>query len=313
MITVTGSIAFDHIMDFQGKFSDHIMPDKIHQINLSFLVNTLKKQRGGTAGNIAYNLALLKMPVSIVGVAGIDFLADYAKFLQTAGVDTSNVHIAENNSTSSAFIMTDQADNQISAFYPGAMECADRLSLEKIDTDFVVISPNNPQAMVNLCRQCQEKNTSYMLDPGMQLPALNTADLKDMLNGATILIGNDYEISLLCDKLQVTNDKLLENINILITTLGEKGSIIQTKKETVAVKAGKVSTAVDPTGAGDAYRAGFLAGYMQKLDLRTCGQMGSIAACYAVEKYGTTSHRFSLEEFKNRYKENFGEDLHLSS
>ena len=302
MITVTGSLAFDHIMDFPGKFSDHIMPDKIHRINLSFLVNTLKKQRGGTAGNIAYNLALLQIPVSIAGAAGADF-AEYAKFLQNAGVDVSKIKIIENESTSSAFIMTDLSDNQITAFYPGAMKENAGLILEK--ADLAVISPNDPKAMVNFTRQCQDSNTPYMLDPGMQLPSLDAEDLKNMVNNATILIGNDYEISLLSNKIQVPS------VRIIITTLGEKGSIIQTKDQKLEIKSGKPKETVDPTGAGDAFRAGFLAGYIKDLDLRVCGQMGSVAACYAVEKYGTTSHAFTVEEFQERYKENFGEELKL--
>ena len=321
MITVTGSLAFDHIMDFPGKFADHIMPDKIHQINLSFLVNTLSKQKGGTAGNIAYNMALLKIPVGIVGAAGVDFL-EYAKFLQNSGVDISKIKTIENNLTSSCFIMTDQADNQITAFYPGAMDHTPQLSITD-SPDFAVISPNNPQAMVNFAAQCQKNKIPYMLDPGMQLPALNPADLAHMIKGAEILIGNDYEIALLCNKLQVTSDKLLEKVKILITTLGEKGSAIQTNDlpdspsrsqsppGRWSIKAGKSKQVLDPTGAGDAYRAGFLAGYLKNQDLKICGQMGSIAACYAVEKYGTTNHTFDLSGFKNRYKENFGEELKI--
>lgn len=310
MITVTGSLAFDHIMDYPGKFADHIMPDKIHQINLSFLVNTLSKQRGGTAGNIAYNLALLKTPVSILSVAGVDFL-DYAKFLQKTGVDISQIKTIENNLTSSCFIMTDKSDNQITAFYPGAMDHTHKLSLEKINTNFVVISPNNPQAMVKFAAECQKSHTPYMLDPGMQLPALSPEDLQNMIKGATILIGNDYEIALLSDKLQVTRDKLLDQVKILITTLGEKGSTIQTKDQTLQIAAAKPTVVADPTGAGDAYRGGFLAGFLKGLDLQICGQMGSVASCYTVEKYGTTNHKFEIYEFKERYEENFGEDLKL--
>ncbi|MBU0999969.1 carbohydrate kinase family protein [Patescibacteria group bacterium] len=312
MITVTGSLAFDNIMNYPGRFADHIMPDKIHQINLSFLVTTLKKQRGGTAGNIAYNLALLQNPVSIVGMAGTDF-SKYAKFLQDSGVDISNIQTAKDNLTSSAFIMTDSSDNQIAAFYPGAMKHANLLSLKRIKTDFVVISPNNPQAMIRFCRECQTLKIPYMLDPGMQLPALNANDLKSMLNCAAVLIGNDYEIALLKEKLSLSEKQLLDQVEILITTLGEKGSLIQTKEKNLQVGSGKITQVVDPTGAGDAYRAGFLTGLSKGLDLQICGQMGSIASCYAIEKYGTTSHTFSLEEFKERYKENFGETLELSS
>ena len=318
MITVTGSLAFDHIMDFPGKFADHIMPDKIHQINLSFLVNTLKKQRGGNAGNIAYGLALLNSPVSIVGSAGTDF-PEYALFLQQAGVDTSQIKIILDKSTSSAFIMTDLSDNQITAFYPGAMSENSSLSLNGLDSDFVVISPNDPRAMVKFAQECQDLGLPYMLDPGMQLPVLGTKDLKKMLFGATILIGNDYEISLLKEKTGLTEQQLLDQVKILITTLGSQGSIIQTKEKKIEIAAGRSidprndTNVVDPTGAGDTYRAGFLAGYTRGLDLKVCGQMGSTAACYAIEKYGTSNHRFTIKEFCQRYKDNFGETLYLSS
>ncbi len=310
MITVTGSLAFDHIMDFPGKFSDHIMPDKIHQINLSFLVNTLSKQKGGTAGNIAYNLALLKTPVSVVGMAGHDF-PEYAKFLENTGVDISKIQTAENNLTSSAFIMTDKADNQITAFYPGAMKDATQLSLDGLTTDFVVVSANNPEAMVKFAKQCQELNIKYMLDPGMQLPRLTDEELRSGIKGAEILIGNDYEISLLKEKLMLDDKQLLEQVKILITTLGEKGSTIQTKNQTLQIPAAKLNQVLDPTGAGDAFRAGFLAGFTKGLNLQACGQIGSVAACYAIEKYGTTNHKFTIEEFKERYHQNFGRELNL--
>lgn len=317
MITVTGSLAFDHIMDFPGKFSDHIMPDKIHQINLSFLVNTLQKQRGGNAGNIAFTLALLKTPVSILGMVGSDF-SEYAKFLEKSGVDVSGIKTSQTALTSSAFIMTDHTDNQIAAFYPGAMSENSSLSLSDAKVNFAVISPNDPRAMVKFTKECQEFNIPYMLDPGMQLPVLTAEDLKMMISKASILIANDYEIALLSEKLKVKSEKLVEYVEILITTLGEKGSLIQTKDQKYEIGVAKPDQVLDPTGAGDAYRSGFLAGYMKKLNpdsigvnLKTCGQMGAVASCYAIEKYGTTSHKFSVEEFKNRYFENFGEKLEL--
>ncbi len=308
MITVTGSLAFDHIMDFPGIFGDHIMPDKIHQINLSFLVNSLKIEKGGTAGNIAYNLARLKMPVSILGIAGSDF-ANYEEFLKKEGVNTSNIKIID-DFTSSAFIMTDIQDNQITAFYPGAMNQADSLSLEE-KSEFVVISPNNPLAMVKFTKQAKSFGLPYMLDPGMQLPALNNGDLMNMVIGADILIGNDYEIELLKKKLEIDENQLLGLVKILITTFGPNGSKIQTRQKTYQIVAGKTNKVTDPTGAGDAYRAGFLAGYIKNFDLKVCGQMGSITSCYTVEKYGTTSHTFTIDEFKKRYQENFGEELSL--
>ncbi|MBI2020415.1 carbohydrate kinase family protein [Candidatus Daviesbacteria bacterium] len=306
MILVTGSLAFDHIMDFPGKFADHILPDKIHQINLSFLVNNLSKQKGGNAGNIAYTLALFGCPVAIVGSVGGDF-SEYANFLQDAGVDVSKIKIIEGDSTSSAFIMTDLADNQITAFYPGAMNEASSLSLSGVQSDLVVISPNDPNAMVNFVKQCQISHTPYMFDPGMQLPVLSDEQLLQEISAAEILVGNDYEMELI--KQRIKDQTLLKKIKILITTLGEKGSLIQTKEQTIQVNPAKPDQVLDPTGAGDAYRAGFLAGYIKNLDLKTCGQMGSVAACYAIEKYGTTNHKFSILEFCQRYKENFGEEL----
>lgn len=312
MILVTGSLAFDYIMDYQGVFADNIMPDKIHQINLSFLLNTLNKQKGGTAGNIAYNLSLLKTSASIFASAGNDF-SEYSSFLQSSGVDISNIQITKNKPTASAFIMTDSKDNQITGFYPGAMSDSVNYSLKELPQmpEFVIISPNDPKAIIKLSDECRELNLPFMIDMGMQLPALEQQQIRQILKGAKILIGNDYEISLLCDKLQVTSDKLLEDVKILITTLGENGSTIQSGSETTHINSAKPTEVVDPTGAGDAYRAGFMAGYTKKLDLKICGQMGSIASCYAIEKYGTTSHTFTSDEFKQRYKENFKEDLNV--
>ena len=307
MILVTGSLAYDLIMDFPGRFSDHIDPTKIHILNLSFLVDSLKKQKGGTAGNIAYNLALLEIPVNILGSVGEDF-DEYQTFLQKAGVDVSNIKIVKNEQTSQAFITTDKADNQITSFYPGSMKNNSSLKIVDLSEkpEFTVISPNDPKAMINFALECQKLEIPYMFDPGMQLPRLTNQDLITGIKGAKILIGNDYEIGLLSSKLKVKSEKLLENIKILITTLGEKGSIIQTKDQNIRIKAAKPKEVIDPTGAGDAYRAGFLAGYLQGLDLKVCGQMGSVTACYSVEKYGTTTHSFTMDEFQQKYKENYG-------
>lgn len=322
MITVTGSLAFDFIMDYSGLFADNIMPDKIHKLNLSFYLETLKKQMGGTAGNISFNLSLLKIPVVILAVAGRDF-EEYKHFLTTSGVDTSSIQIIESELTATAFIMTDKNDNQIAGFYPGAIKMADSLSLDNLDQmpSFVVISPDNPKAMVKFSKECQKLNIPYLFDPGMQLPTLTNEQLIQGIKGAEIVIGNDYEMELI--KQRIGNHNLLTTVKVLITTLGEKGSIIQTAENISPsrsqsppgrwiIKAAKPTEVVDPTGAGDAYRAGFLAGYMKKLDLKVCGQMGSVTACYAIEKYGTTNHSFSIPEFCKRYKENFGEELTFS-
>ncbi len=312
MILVTGSLAFDYIMDFPGKFSDHIMPDKIHALNLSFLVRTLNKQQGGTAGNIAYNLALLQTPVSIFASAGNDF-SEYSAFLVQSGVDISNIQIIKDKPTASAFIMTDKEDNQITGFYPGAMSDSVNYSLKDLQQkpDFVIISPNDPKAIIKQAEECRSLNIPFMMDMGMQLPALDQQQIRDTLKRAKILIGNDYEIDLLKTKASLTETDLFKEVEIIITTLGAKGSIIQTQDEKIEVPAAKTTEVLDPTGAGDAYRAGFLAGFLKGLDLQICGQMGSVASCYAVEKYGTTSHTFSKDVFRARYKENFQEELNI--
>ena len=253
MITVTGSLAFDYIMDYQGLFSDNIMPDKIHKINLSFLLNTLKKQPGGNAGNIAYSLALLKTPCAIFAPAGEDF-SEYGKFLKSVGIDTSNIQIIKDKPTASAFIMTDKSDNQISGFYPGAMSDAAKFSLTDLTfkPDFVIISPNDPQAIIKQANECRELNFPFMIDMGMQLPALEPEQIRQILSSAKILIGNDYEIDLLKSKASLTQEDLFKKVEIIITTLGANGSIIHTKDEKMEIKTARPTAVVDPTGAGDA-------------------------------------------------------------
>ena len=311
-ILVTGSLAFDYIMDYQGIFSDSIMPDKIHTINLSFLLNTLKKERGGTAGNIAYNLALLKSKAAIFAAAGNDF-GEYEIFLRQKGVDTSNIQIIKDKKTASAFIMTDKADNQITGFYPGAMVHSAHYSLKDVKQkpDFVVISPNDPKAISKQSDECRELNVPFMIDMGMQLPSLTSDEIKKILQKATILIGNDYEISLLKEKTGLKEEQILKNVTILITTLGVNGSKIQTAKEAFEIEAAKPKELVDPTGAGDAYRAGFMSGYESGFDLQTCGQMGAVTASFAIEKYGTQQHHFTIQAFQDRYIQTFKDLLEL--
>lgn len=309
---MTGSLAFDVIMDFPGNFADHIQKDKLHVLSVSFLVDTLKKQRGGTAGNIAYNLALLRVPCSILGVVGEDFEA-YQQFLNTQGVDTSAIKIIEGAQSATVMVITDKKDNQISAFYPGAMRFTDSISILNLPSkpDFSVISPNLPQAMAKLVKECQIWAIPYLYDPGMQLPRLSDKELKLGLEGAKVLIGNDYELGMIRKRLKLSDDDLVKQVEVLITTLGEKGSVIQTKETKLEIPAAKAFKVVDPTGAGDAFRAGFLAGFLSQKGLSVCGKMGSTAAVYSVEKYGTTTHEFTIEEFKLRYQENFKEDLNL--
>lgn len=309
-IVITGSLAFDLIMDFPGKFTEHIDPSKLHILNVSFLVDSLKKERGGNSANIAYTLSLLGMETAILSNAGDDF-DSYARFLVENKINIDDINIVAGDSTATAIIMTDQSDNQISAFYPGAMRQNINLSLKNIKTkaDFVVITPDLPEAMVKFATESKELKTPYLFDPGMQLPRLSDSQLRSGIKGADILIGNDYEMGVIKKRLFLTELDLLSEVKVLITTLGEKGSIIQTKNQEYTVASVKPDEVLDPTGAGDGYRAGFLTGYLSGLNLKTCGQMGSVASCYAIEKYGTTNHKFSIDNFRKRYEQNYIEKL----
>ena len=311
-ILITGSLAFDLIMDFNGKFAEHIDPTKLHILNISFLVDTLKKERGGNSANTAYTLSLLGMGSSILSNAGDDF-EPYAKFLKEHNIGTENIKIIPGESTATAIIMTAQSDNQISAFYPGAMKANSNLSLKNINPkpDFAVITPDLPEAMVKFALECKELNIPYLFDPGMQLPRLSNSQLSDGINGCQILIGNDYEMGIILKRLKLFEEDLVKQVGILITTLGERGSLVRTTDAKLQIPPAKAGKVVDPTGAGDAYRAGFLAGYLRNFDLKVNGLMGSVASCYAIEKYGTTNHGFTISEFKTRYKENFSEDINF--
>lgn len=313
-VLITGSLAFDLIMDFPGKFTEHIDPSKLHIMNISFLVDSFKRARGGNSGNIAYTLSLLGMKTGIISSAGEDF-EDYGLFLEKNKISIEDIEIIEGETTATATIMTDKSDNQISAFYPGAMRRNTELNIKyaKFKPDFVVITPDVPEAMVRFARQCQDLKIPYLFDPGMQLPRLSDAQIIAGITGAEILIANDYEMGIIDTRIKGQVSNLKKKVKIIITTLGEKGSVIEHNGDKINIGPGKPREVSDPTGAGDAYRAGFLAGYLRGFDLKICGQMGSISACYAIEKYGTTNHRFSVGEFKRRYQENFGEILSLGS
>ena len=312
-VLVTGSLAFDLIMNFPGKFAEHIDPTKLHILNISFLVESLKKERGGNSGNIAYSLSLLGVPSSILSNAGEDF-EPYARFLRSHDIEVEDIKVIEGESTATAIIMTDKSDNQISAFYPGAMKQNINLSLKDLNSkaDFAVITPDLPEAMEKFAGECKELKIPYLFDPGMQLPRLTDEQILSGIEGAEILVANDYEMGIITKRLKINEEGLMKKVKVLITTLGEKGSLNQTKDKKIEIAPAKPEEVKDPTGAGDAYRSGFLAGYLRGLDLKVCGQIGSVTSCYAVEKYGTTNHTFTIEEFGKRYKENFGEELNLS-
>lgn len=310
MILVTGSLAFDHIMNFPGVFRDHILPDKLHILNVSFLVPEMRKSFGGIAGNISYTLALLGVDVGILGSVGSDF-ASYKSFLEEAGVNTDSIFESRAHYTSTAFGITDSENNQIWGFYTGADDISDSLSLRQVKEKitFGIVSPQKPETMLSMARQYKKKHIPFLFDPGMQLPWFTRDHLEEAFDHAAIIIGNDYEISVI-EKKAGKNicTRLAASGKIVITTLGSKGSRIQTKNETVDIPAVKVQSR-DPAGAGDAYRAGFIAGYVKRFPLTVCGKMGSVAAAYTVEKFGTTTHTFTKKEFSKRYSQAYGETL----
>lgn len=309
---VTGSLGYDYIMNFNGRFADRIMPDKLHQISLSFLADKLSKNFGGTAGNLAYTLKLLGAEPYIVSTAGNDF-ADYRKFLSKHRITSAGIHVVSDEPCSSYHVVTDSDDNQIGAYHVGAAKYNKELSLKQSELPkFVVIGPNDPEAMKKYVTECRTMGLRYLYDPAFQIGNFTPEELRYAIEGADILIGNDYEIALVEQKLGVTHeDLIMMGPNAVITTLGAKGSIIETRHDAIHVKAAKPKNVSDPTGAGDAYRGGFLAGYVRGYDLLTCGQMGSVAAVYTVEKYGTVTHHYTKNEFIKRYKENYGTDFSL--
>lgn len=308
-IVITGSLGYDYIMDFSGRFADRIMPDNLHKISLSFLAERLNKQYGGTAGNIGYTLSLLGTPPTIVSIAGNDF-APYKAFLDSHDIDTGSILVDEKEPTSCYFVVTDKDDNQIGSFYVGAQKHADRLRLPP--ADFYVVSPQDPATMKRFVSELTAEKKRYLFDPAFQIGTFSKEELLAGVSGAELLIGNDYEIDLLTDTLGISHEELLvSGPKAVITTLGAKGSIIETRTDAIHCKPAKATKIVDPTGAGDAYRGGFLAGYMRNLPLDVCGQMGSVASVYTVEKYGTVTHEYTKEEFIARYTQQYKTDLLL--
>ncbi len=308
-VLITGSIAYDYIMVFPGRFKEHILPDKIENISVSFLVDSMKKQRGGVATNIAYNLALLGERPGIMATVGQDF-AEYRDWLEQNGVDTRAIVQVPDEFTASFFVSTDLDQNQIASFYTGAMAYARTLSIQdhasRAQTELVVISPNDPQAMVQYARECRQLGLRYMYDPSQQIIRLDGKDLAEGVCGSDVTIVNEYEFEMIKNKTGLTDDQVAARTHALVVTLGERGSEIRVGDERYKIPAVPAQRQADPTGGGDAYRAGFIKGYLKQMPWRVAGQMGSLAATYALEEYGTQNHRYTLQEFVERYRSHFG-------
>ena len=306
-IFVSGSLAYDRIMDFPGRFSDHILPDKIHVLNVCFTVNGLKEEFGGTAGNIAYSLSLLGERPLILAAAGKDF-DRYETWLRKHKLPLQGVSRISEELTAGAYITTDQADNQITGFNPGAMKYPSLFKFDgvKPQRSLAIVAPGNLEDMITYARTYREKKIAYIFDPGQSIPALSADRLAEMLTGSSLLISNDYELEMIMRATGFEKTQILQRTGGIITTLGESGSLVCTRGQQVKIPAARASQVLDPTGAGDAYRAGLIKGLVTGKSLPDAARMGAICASYAIECYGTQGHRFSQEEFWARYQANFG-------
>jgi adenosine kinase len=304
-IIVTGSIAFDYLMTFPGRFADHILPDQLDHLSVSFLVDEMRRQYGGTAPNIAYNLALLGERPRVMGTAGQDF-GDYRIWLEGHGVDTSLIREELDLFTASFFVSTDLDGNQIASFYTGAMARARELSLLNNKADLVTISPNDPQAMVKYPAECQAMGIPYLYDPSQQIIRLSGEDLRAGLEGCDLLVVNEYEFGMLREKTGLSEAAIrFAPVRACIVTLGEKGARIWTQDAVYDISIVPPKRVDDPTGVGDGFRAGLIKGLAMDLGWELAGQMGALAATYCLEQPGPQSHGYTLPEFVARFREHF--------
>jgi adenosine kinase len=305
-LIVTGSIAFDYLMSFPGRFTDHLLAEHMQRVSLSFLVDSMDKRRGGCAPNIAYTLALLGERPYLMATAGQDF-AEYREWLHAAGIDTSLVRQVPDKFTASFFCSTDTENNQIASFYTGAMANAAELSFRTVvGVGLAIISPNDPGAMVQYAEECRTLDIPFIFDPGQQCARMSGGELRDGITGARIVICNDYEFELIRQKTGLNEGKVLEQADVLVVTRGEHGCTIHASSGSTDVPAVTPQRIVDPTGVGDAFRGGFMKGMAAGASYPVCAQIGSVAATYALEHLGGQSHSYTFDEFKLRYEEHFG-------
>lgn len=318
-VFVSGSIAYDIILDYPGRFVDDIDLKKIHALSVSFVLERAERTFGGTAGNIAYNLAMLKVPSALVGTVGVDG-RDLLKRYKNMTIDIKLSRVSAKLGTSTAYIMTDRDDNQIAGFYPGAAQEKPSMPRAVGKDDLAIIAAENAKNMLALARHYQKIGHSYIFDPGQQVIAFSKSDLAACIRGANILIGNDYEMGVLernsafplfgKERVRSSSFAKRRRGGVLIRTLGPKGSEIiypNGRKEKIGIA--KPKRVVDPTGAGDAYRAGFIKGIMSGFDLKKSAQLGATAASFAIERYGTQNHKFSYNILVKRHNKNFSSKL----
>ena len=304
---ICGSFAYDTIMVFPDQFKNHILPDKVHMLNVAFLVPELRREFGGCAGNIAYNLKLLGDDPIPMGTVGSDFTS-YATWMDKHGINRRHVHVKEGNYTAQAFITTDMDDNQITAFHPGAMNLSHETKIsEAKDIKLAIVAPDGRDGMIQHAQQLHEAGIPFIFDPGQGLPMFDGSDLLKFAEQATYIALNDYEAQLFQDRTGLSPSEIAEHVEALIITRGAEGSHIYTDGKRIDIPCAKAEKLADPTGCGDAYRAGLIHGIMHGKDWETTGRIASLLGAIKIEQHGTQNHSFTAEEFDNRYQASFGE------
>jgi adenosine kinase len=310
-IVITGSIATDHLMTFPGRFSDSIVVDKLDKISLSFLVDELEVRRGGVAANIAFGMGMLGLNPILVGAVGPDF-ADYRSWLQRHGVDTESVHVSEVRHTARFVCTTDEHANQIATFYAGAMQEARDIELGPIvervgEVDLVLVGANDPEAMVRHTEECRYRRIPFAADPSQQLARMHGEEIQLLIDGAAYLFTNEYEAALTEQKTGWSGEEILQRVGVRVTTLGPNGVRIEKRDaEPIHVRTPQETHRADPTGVGDAFRAGFLAGLAWGVSLERCAQVGSLLATHVIESIGTQEYELARRAFLRRIREAYG-------
>ena len=313
-ILITGSVAYDYLMTFPGHFKEQILPERLESISLSFLVDSMSKQRGGIAPNIAYTMALLGERPRVMATVGEDF-EEYRAWLEDKGVDTTLMCVVSGMFTASFFATTDRASAQIATFYPGAMGYGGTQSPKDLKNkpDLVIVSPNAPDAMMKFPAECRELGINYLYDPSQQVLRLEGREVARDMVGAHFLFCNDYEFGLISKKTGWSLDQILDHVRTLVITRGKDGADLYSGMDAVHIPTVPENEIVDPTGVGDAFRGGFLTGYSRGFDWKLCGEIGSLAAVYCLEQRGPQSHNYTREEFINRFRHHFDDDGKLDA
>lgn len=310
-IAVTGSVATDHLMTFPGRFSDALIPDKLSTLSVSFLVDHLEVRRGGVGANIAFGLGMLGLQPLLVAGVGDDF-DDYRSWLGRHGVDTDGVHVSDEHHTARFVCTTDADQNQIASFYPGAMSMAREIELGPVleragGVGLVIVGADDPSAMLNHTQECRHRGLPFAADPSQQLSSLSGDDAVALIDGATVLFSNEYESALIEQRTGWTSEETLRRVRMRVTTLGKKGARVErVGQPTIDVTVPREERVADPTGVGDAFRAGFLAGLGWGVDLERAAQVGCLLATYVVETVGTQEYRFDRAGFLARFADAYG-------